>query len=281
MRTDKGPYPAVIAEYNCLLVCGVSDSRCVCAGSIDMAAVGLLPYRFYLDQHRDADRPDEVIRIDLLDFEISGDMHVLVEGDTVVTGERGAITWAFSVEKEGLYSLEIEYLTPEGKSSSVQREIRLDGEIPFEGAHQILFSRIWVDEGPIIKKRDNEIRPNQVEAFEWQTGFVSDSQKYIPGPFEFYLSEGTHKLTLVSVREPLQIRKLEFKQAPKIPTYEEYIADKLQKYDVYAGPNIKFQAERTDGEGNHTVAIQKSSPTLHAVQLQQLRLEPATLTTYA
>ncbi|MGB4163287.1 MAG: extracellular solute-binding protein [Bacillota bacterium] len=244
--------------------------------SIDMAAVGLLPYRFYLDQHRDADRPDEVIRIDLLDFEISGDMHVLVEGDTVVTGERGAITWAFSVEKEGLYSLEIEYLTPEGKSSSVQREIRLDGEIPFEGAHQILFSRIWVDEGPIIKKRDNEIRPNQVEAFEWQTGFVSDSQKYIPGPFEFYLSEGTHKLTLVSVREPLQIRKLEFKQAPKIPTYEEYIADKLQKYDVYAGPNIKFQAERTDGEGNHTVAIQKSSPTLHAVSnFSSSRLEPS------
>ena len=167
------------------------------------------------------------------------------------------------------------YLTPEGKSLPVQREVRLDGEVPFEGAQQILFSRTWVDEGPITKKRDNEIRPNQIEAPEWRTAFVSDSQKYMPGPFEFHLSEGTHRLTLVSVREPLQIRKIEFKQASKVPTYEEYIADKQRKYGIYDGPNIKFQAERTDGEDNHTTAIKKSSPTLHAVSnFSSSRLEP-------
>jgi ABC-type glycerol-3-phosphate transport system substrate-binding protein len=243
--------------------------------SIDMTAVGLLPYRHYLDAHEGADRPDELIEIDLLEFKISNDMRADIVDGTVVTGERGEITWTFSVEKAGLYSLEVEYLTPEGKSSPVQREVQLDGEVPFEGAQQILFSRTWVDEGPITKKRDNEIRPNQIEAPEWRTAFVSDSQKYMPGPFAFHLSEGTHKLTLVSVREPLQIRKIEFKQAPKVPTYEEYIADKQRKYSVYDGPNIKFQAERTDGEDNHTEAIKKSSPTLHAVSnFSGSRLEP-------
>ena len=254
----------------------LSWPTCVLAQeSIDMTAVGLLPYRHYLDLHKGADRPDEVIAIDLLRFEVSNDMYAGIEDDTVITGERGEVTWTFSVEKAGLYSLEIEYLTPEGKSSSVQRQVCLDGEIPFDGAHHILFSRTWVDEGPITKKRDNEIRPNQLEAPEWQTAFVSDSQKYVPGPFEFYLSEGTHKLTLVSVREPLQIRKIEFKQAPRVPSYEEYIAEKQRKYRTYDGPNIKFQAERTDGEDNHTAAIKKSSPTLHAVaNFSSSRLEP-------
>lgn len=243
--------------------------------SIDMTVVGLLPYRHYLDLHKGSDRPDEVIAIDLLRFVVSSDMSAGVEGDAVITGERGEVSWTFSVEKAGLYGLEIEYLTPEGKSSSVQRQVCLDGEIPFDGAHQILFSRTWVDEGPITKKRDNEIRPNQIEAPEWQTAFASDSQKHVSGPFEFYLSEGTHELTLVSVREPLQIRKIEFKRAPRIPSYEEYIAEKQRKYRTYDGPNVKFQAERTDGEGNHTAAIKKSSPTLHAVaNFSSSRLEP-------
>ena len=119
------------------------------------------------------------------------------------------------------------------------------------------------------------MRPNQIEAPEWQTAFASDSQKHVSGPFEFYLSEGTHELTLVSVREPLQIRKIEFKRAPRIPSYEEYIAEKQRKYRTYDGPNVKFQAERTDGEGNHTAAIKKSSPTLHAVaNFSSSRLEP-------
>ena len=251
------------------------STRVLARESVDMTTIGLTPYRHYLDEHEDADRPDKTIEIDLLDFEISNDMDVDVEGNTLITGERGAITWTFSVEKAGFYNLEIEYITVEGKSSSVQREIHLDGEIPFDGAHQILFSRIWVDEGPITKKHNNEIRPNQIEAPEWQRTFVGDSQKYIPGPFEFYLSEGTHKLTFVSVREPLQIGKIEFKQAPQVPTYDEYIAEKQQKYDVYNGENIKFQAERTDGDDNHTVAIKKSSPTLHAISnFSNSRLEP-------
>lgn len=257
------------------LVVLFSPVKVVARESADLTTSVPTPYRHYLDAHGDADRPDEVIEIDLLDFETSDDMDVGVEGDTVITGERGEIGWTFSVEKAGLYNLEIEYLTVEGKSSSVQREIHLNGEVPFEGAHQILFSRIWVDEGPITKKHSNEIRPNQVEAPEWRTAFIGDSQKHIPGPFEFFLPEGTHKLALVSIREPLQIRSIRFRQAPKVPTYDEYIADKQQEYDVYNAINIKFQAERTDGEDNHAVAIKKSSPTLHAVSnFSSPRLEP-------
>jgi ABC-type glycerol-3-phosphate transport system substrate-binding protein len=271
--------------------------------SLYMTTTSLMPYRHYFDRHRDADRPDDIIELDLFAFDASDEMHADVQEDSVITGERGEITWVFSVERAGCYGLDIEYLTPEGKSSAVQRELRLDGAVPFEGAHQILFSRTWVDEGPITEKHGNEIRPNQVEAPRWQTAFVSDSQKYTPGPFEFYLSEGTHELTLVSVREPLQIRKLLFRHVPEVPTYEEYIADKQQKYSIYDGPIIKFQAERVgaagnqeaghvdgrdgsdnDGqkdsqgdshEDNHTVAIRKSSPTLHPISnFSSPRLEP-------
>lgn len=264
----------LFAAMSCLFVLSW-PTEVLASGSLDMTTTGLVAYRHYLGSHKDADRPDDVVELNLLEFHAFGDMHVDVQADTVITGERGEITWPFSVEKAGLYGLEIEYLTPEGKSSSVQRELRLDGAVPFEGAHQILFSRIWVDEGPITEKHGNEVRPNQVEAPRWQTAFVSDSQKYIPGPLEFYLSGGTHELTLASVREPLQIRKLEFRRVPQIPTYEQYIADKRQKYDLYGGPNIKFQAERTGGEDNHTVAIAKSSPTLHAVSnFSSPRLEP-------
>src|SRR5690554_2024434 len=79
------------------------STRVLARESVDMTTIGLTPYRHYLDEHEDADRPDKTIEIDLLDFEISNDMDVDVEGNTLITGERGAITWTFSVEKAGFY----------------------------------------------------------------------------------------------------------------------------------------------------------------------------------
>lgn len=166
---------------------------------------GHKPYRLYLEEHPGARAAQDVIEIDLQNFTVGGEMEVGVGENTITTGERGAITWTFDVREEGFYHLAVEYRAVEGKGSTIQREIRLDGEIPFEGAHQVLFYRTWVDQGPVTEKRNNEIRPNQIERPEWQRVFVSDSQKYVPDPFQFYLSAGTHTLTFVSIREPLEI----------------------------------------------------------------------------
>jgi ABC-type glycerol-3-phosphate transport system substrate-binding protein len=236
---------------------------------------GHKPYRLYLEEHPGARAAQDVIEIDLQNFTVGGEMEVGVGENTITTGERGAITWTFDVREEGFYHLAVEYRAVEGKGSTIQREIRLDGEIPFEGAHQVLFYRTWVDQGPVTEKRNNEIRPNQIERPEWQRVFVSDSQKYVPDPFQFYLSAGTHTLTFVSIREPLEIGGLTLQEAPLVPTYASYLQAKQEKYKIYAGPNIKFQAERLDGDDHHTLAIKKSSPTLHAMSnFSSTRLEP-------
>lgn len=230
----------------------------------DENPLGYIPYHEYLSQYEGVNRPNRTISINLFDYEVEG-LEVDELEDSLYTGERGFITWTFEVSEEGLYNLEIEFLPVIGRSSSIQREIYIDGEIPFQGAHQITFSRIWVDDGPISVKGRNEIRPNQVEAPEWTTVYVSDSQKYVSEPYLFYLSRGKHTLTFHSIREPLTIRKLEFKQAPEVPTYQEYITELMEKYPIYSGEAIIFQAERIGGKGNHTVNIKKSSPTIYAV----------------
>lgn len=231
-------------------------------------------YQDYLELYPDAKLRDKKVEIDLSTYTASG-MEATLENDGLLTGERGLITWTFNVKDAGFYHLRVDYFPTPGKSSTIQREIRIDGEVPFHGAHQIAFYRIWTDENGIQKRKENEIQPTQIEEPRGQSVYVSDSQKYIEEPYQFYLSEGEHTLTFKSLREPLLISELMFEKADEVPSYEDYYRELSKDHPVYSGENVKFQAERTGGEDNHTVKIYKSSPTLYPIaNFSNSKLEP-------
>ncbi|WP_373425841.1 extracellular solute-binding protein [Paenibacillus endoradicis] len=222
-------------------------------------------YASYLSEHESASKPDTTIVIDATQYaHVNGtEFEVLqvegIEGSALYTGETGTVQWDFEVKQAGLYQLEVLYYPVEGKSSSIERIIAIDGIVPFEEAQFIQFDRLWNNELSEIKvdNQGNELRPRQVEAPRWTTKLVQDSNGYITEPFQFYFSKGIHSLSFQASREPMILKELKLMQQQVVPTYETL----LQQYEQAGIVETSGVQLRVEGES----AIVKSSPTLYPV----------------
>ena len=222
-------------------------------------------YASYLTHHESASKPDTIIVIDATEYaQVTGSEFKLLqvegmEGSALYTGETGTVQWNFEVEQAGLYQLEVLYYPVEGKSSSIERIIAIDGVVPFEEAQFIQFDRLWNNELSEVKvdNQGNELRPRQVETPLWTTKLVQDSYGYITEPFRFHFSKGTHSLSFQASREPMILKELRLKQQQVVPTYETL----LQQYEQAGIKETTGVQLRIEGES----ALAKSSPTLYPV----------------
>lgn len=181
------------------------------------------------------------------------------EGVSLLTGERGEIEWKVTVAEAGLYNISLLYYPVEGKSSSIERALKIDGSLPFEEAGYLQFDRIWDNEKTKIEQdnQGNDLRPKQVERPAWREVTLKDSNGYVTEPFQFYFAEGEHTLTLAASREPIIIHRLKLfrDQKAEAQPYE-------QAKERYAAEGVKAttgQLVVIQGEN----AIAKSSPTLY------------------
>ena len=83
----------------------------------------------------------------------SGDVELLdsYEGksNVLLTGESSSVTYTVNVTEAGFYQLRVSYYPYSGKSSSVERTLYINGEIPFDGASNITLYRIWSSESEV------------------------------------------------------------------------------------------------------------------------------------
>ena len=185
-----------------------------------------------------------------------GDITVLnsFQGEVNVlqTEAESSVTWEFQVDEEGFYNIRVNYYPIEGKSSSIEREVQINGEVPFEGAQSGVFNRFWGNENDIIQDiNGNDIRPSQVEKPDWSSTILKDSTGYINEPYQFYFNEGLNTITLTGLREPMAIQSIEVMSVVEYATYEEVIGNDLDSLSN----NLFIKVE---GE-NHSFS---SSPTL-------------------
>lgn len=193
---------------------------------------------------------DETITIRASNYTtIEGDQEVLdmYEGvsNPLLTLESGSATWHVNVKNQGFYNLKVNYFPYEGKSSSVERVLYLNGEVPFDGANNIVFHRLWSSGGDVkVDIHGNDIRPSQVEVPFWTSDFVKDSIGYVNEPYAFYFNKGINSITLESIREPLLIDTIELVSVKERKSYEEvYEMYQSEGYDVASSENLMVQAE--------------------------------------
>lgn len=166
--------------------------------------------------------------IDYVSFE--GEHEVLTDYEGVdsslLTNEEGTVTWNVQIEEAGYYNFKLNYYPYEGKSSMIERTLYINGEIPFKGASNITFHRIWGSVEDIKKDvNGNEIRPSQVEIPAWTESYFRDQIGYINEPYQFYLEAGENSITLESVREPMLIDSIELTSIEPLHTYTEMLAE--------------------------------------------------------
>lgn len=179
--------------------------------------------------------------------------------DSLLIPETGAVSWTVNVPEAGYYNLGIRYYPIEGKSSSIERSVAINGEIQFDGADRVVLPRIWTSASFDIKQdvNGNDIKPGQVEKPRWREIMVKDDLGYIQEPYLFYFEEGDNVITLDAIKEPVVIDYMVVRSYEEIPTYKEVYEHYTEMgYKEVLGEKIKIQAEH---------AIEKSSPTLYPI----------------
>ena len=179
-------------------------------------------YSKYLALHPD-NRPKGDIEVNLDQYQAEGT--VKKEADGLFTDTGSTVTWTVNVPQEGFYRLYMEYMIPESRGVAAERTVLINGELPFEGARNISFARMWMDGGEVkVDNQQNEIRPRQVEYYDFQRAYFKDSMGYEADPYMFYFNKGENELTLQGDNEPIILSKLVVKGIEETPTYEEYLA---------------------------------------------------------
>ncbi|MFS0725565.1 extracellular solute-binding protein [Paenibacillus sp. 1P07SE] len=221
-------------------------------------------YDEYYNRHIGAGRPDATIRLAAADFTETADGEFEIvdnymgnQGAAVLTPETGRIQWQVEVPASGMYNMRIHYYPVAGKSSSIERVLTIDGEVPFRGADLLLFDRVWDNREDYIRRDDrgNDLRPRQIERPQWQQAELKDSEGYYEDPYLFYLEAGTRTIALEAQREPMVIAYIELYQNKGLQTYEQVkAAYEAQGLQPAQGQYIQVQAED---------AVRKSAPTLY------------------
>jgi ABC-type glycerol-3-phosphate transport system substrate-binding protein len=149
------------------------------------------------------------------------------------TDETSYVEFNVFVPVAGMYNIEIEYFPVEARGIDIVRELRINGVVPFFGADQLTFSRIWGSNvfipggdrfGVRTDSRGNQIRPPQVERPRWETAAFRDRLGHFPEPYRFFFNAGENTIRLTGVNEPLVLRRLVLVPVYDLPTYESFRA---------------------------------------------------------
>ncbi len=245
--------------------------------------VDSVDYKDYLSDYDRSKRPAAEYVIEAGDYvRADGMVPVLftdyegMEGVSVYTEEQGLIEYEVEIEEEGFYELSLLYYPVEGKSASIQRGIFIDGMLPFSQLDLVEFSRIWVNESETWERdnRGNDLKPKQVEAPRWITGYLFDSEGYETRRLSIYFTEGTHTITLYSRREPMLLRRLILNNPEQIRSYDETKAewDATGAVDS-TGQLVTIHAEEADRKSSQMLypSQDKSSPAVYPYSAKQLR----------
>ncbi len=156
--------------------------------------------------------------------------------DVLFTPNSGKVSWTVDIPEDARYAMRICYYNTAGTNTTIERMVFIDGQLPFSETRYLYFPRMWEyqlteytdDDGNTYRDFDhdvngNDIRPVRTEVFGWETYYLRDWLGYTIDPFEFYLSAGTHTITLDAARENMVIAYIElYPYAEEMP-YEDFL----------------------------------------------------------
>jgi len=222
-------------------------------------------YQTYLSMHDQVFPEDSVvldynqINNESINYEIIDGSQFNQNKNIILTDEVSTLIFDFYVPQSGYYNMKVNYYPVEGKSSNIERALKIDGKIPYRAAERLTFPRLWISETNdfAIDQNGNDIIPRQIEAPEWIEKTLVDSEGFIEGHLYFYFSKGDHELSFEALKEPMLIESISLFNSIPVQDYESYLED------------ISNQSNQVDDEtaiivqGQHM--YKKSSPVLYPI----------------
>ena len=102
-------------------------------------------YEAYRRQHADVPAAREEILLQAASFASAQDAQVLPAEESVETSETGFVEYTVQIPQDALYVVRVRYFPGAGSGGDMLRAFYINGEIPFDEAGELAFSRMWND----------------------------------------------------------------------------------------------------------------------------------------
>lgn len=160
--------------------------------------------------------------------------------NVLVMEKEGELNFTVEVKKTGLYALELGYfpLDPligndsdpdgngkDGDGKDFEIGIKIDGKYPHDDAERFTMKRNWVDEDEEkpFDSAGNELFSKQIEDAKWLVSDFRDPDGVFDDSVKFYLTAGTHTLTLDYIYGYMAISSIRFYNDGEGLSYDDYI----------------------------------------------------------
>ena len=103
--------------------------------STDVSGIGRSnTYEAYVASYASEPEVKEEVAVDVLSFEGNAVPH----DEGILTEDGSEVTWSVNMPQAGLYNIRLEYLTTESRGVDIERELLINGELPFSGAGTLI-----------------------------------------------------------------------------------------------------------------------------------------------
>lgn len=215
-------------------------------------------YDEYLGRYGSAGSGTDTVTLKGSDYAEAAGMDVTVDGDTVMTGTSGQITWDVNVGTAGFYQIDMEYAAVPDGGNDIQMRLLLNGELPFAQVSPLVFYRMYANENEDYKEMEgNQSFPPQIEVADWQKVALKDSEGFFGDDtgLKFYLEKGKNTLTFEAVKDRMIIRSITVRPAEELPDYASWLsARQAEGAQVVGTGGLRIQGED---------AALKSSPSFY------------------
>lgn len=230
-------------------------------------------YSTFYDKHIDDPRPDTEVVVKGSEYTFASEetgayVDTLDGVEALIWPEAsGYVEFPITVEKEGIYNVEIMYYALASAANDIELSFFIDGESSYATAERILLSKKWVDSEKSYAvdengvksfktdSRGNQIRPTLSELLTWQTASFRDTDGLFNDPLRFYFTKGEHVLRIKSEKARFAIAQLRLyneKEVPSLADAENVTTDK-NKAGATAGVDITLEGEGADFKSDITL----------------------------
>lgn len=181
------------------------------------------------------------------DFFASSNSKITAENDGSITlGADETVDYKFNVPSDSTYNIKLSYAALTDNKLKLNVGIKLDGDYPFEEAESLSFPTAWNNETNDFDsdEKGNQLTPKQVMADSFFTYSAYDDTGVEIKPYEFFLSAGTHTVSVVANGVGFRLSSVTLSPAENEAPYKEYIKnyDTDSKNDAEA---VILQAEQS------------------------------------
>lgn len=150
-----------------------------------------------------------------------------------------SVTLQVMIEKRGNYKIGIEYYSAVSTMNDLKLEIMIDGEYPFEQAHELTFPRMWRDSGTgRVDSNGNEYAAEQVSYENPFLNYAKSDAVNSADSYTVYLSAGIHTVRLIPKNSEFVLTRLVFGA-----TAQPADCEKPKSANYYTGEPIVIEGE--------------------------------------